>query len=440
MKRILTTTALVALTSLPLHAESHANAAGDMKGQVMAGDQEYRASDLMGATVYMPAEGDAANIDDMTMNEVPEGWTEIGTVEDIFVGEGGEVATVVMDPNDETATDRDKIGVEAASITFKKSEDGETVYVVYTGDAVTLQDAQEFDEAAVTGEGQMSASEMSLDDDKMADDAKADMTSDRDADMDRMADAAMEQNGLTIRAADLSGRAVYIPGDGVSADDIEDEMTDAADDWERVGEIGSVILSRDGQIKSITLDAGGFLGMGEKEVETSMDELRFVRDSDEDADDAYFVVYTGDPAKLEEQDIFDRDRAEEDGNWVMTPDYAEETRMDDDRETMRENDLTTAMDADQMAKLTADDLEGQTVYGSDGESIGEVDELVLGDQGEISEVVVDVGGFLGIGEKPVALPFSDLQISQDPDDMNAIKVSTRHTQEELEAMESWEEQ
>ena len=37
---------------------------------------------------------------------------------------------------------------------------------------------------------------------------------------------------------------------------------------------------------------------------------------------------------------------------------------------------------------------------------------LLTDDGQITDVVVDVGGFLGIGEKPVAMTLTDLDILQ----------------------------
>jgi len=43
------------------------------------------------------------------------------------------------------------------------------------------------------------------------------------------------------------------------------------------------------------------------------------------------------------------------------------------------------------------------------DSIGKIDDLVIGTDGRISHAVLGVGGFLGIGEKNVALPLSDIK-------------------------------
>jgi sporulation protein YlmC with PRC-barrel domain len=54
-------------------------------------------------------------------------------------------------------------------------------------------------------------------------------------------------------------------------------------------------------------------------------------------------------------------------------------------------------------------LMGIDVYGSDNQKIGDVDEVLVDRQGKIHGLVVGVGGFLGIGEKSVAIPFDQIQ-------------------------------
>src|SRR5690349_14011312 len=54
----------------------------------------------------------------------------------------------------------------------------------------------------------------------------------------------------------------------------------------------------------------------------------------------------------------------------------------------------------------ASKLIGVNVYGSDNQRIGDINEVLVDRQGNADAVVVGVGGFLGIGEKNVALPFS----------------------------------
>ena len=47
-----------------------------------------------------------------------------------------------------------------------------------------------------------------------------------------------------------------------------------------------------------------------------------------------------------------------------------------------------------------------------GEDIGEVNDLLITRDGRVANVVVDVGGFLGMGEKHVTQPFQSLKMDQ----------------------------
>jgi len=54
-------------------------------------------------------------------------------------------------------------------------------------------------------------------------------------------------------------------------------------------------------------------------------------------------------------------------------------------------------------------LIGIDVYGADNQKIGDIDEVLVDRQGKIHGLVVGVGGFLGIGQKDVAIPFDQVQ-------------------------------
>ena len=51
---------------------------------------------------------------------------------------------------------------------------------------------------------------------------------------------------------------------------------------------------------------------------------------------------------------------------------------------------------------------GQPVFNVAGETIGDINDLVFNRKGQISTVVIGVGGFLSIGEKGVGVPYSAL--------------------------------
>ena len=68
--------------------------------------------------------------------------------------------------------------------------------------------------------------------------------------------------------------------------------------------------------------------------------------------------------------------------------------------------LMTQMPPDMMR---GSDLRGMDVYGTDNQKIGDIDEVIVDRQGKNHAVVVGVGGFLGIGEKDVAIPFDQVR-------------------------------
>jgi len=317
-----------------------------------------------------------------------------------------------------------------------------------------------------------------------------------------------------LSADTLIGKRIYIPG-GSGDDELSlTDLTDAPDSWEDAGEVGDVVIGQDGQVQSVIADIGGFLGVGEREVALTMDNLRFAPDRDEEGE--YFVVYSGDSARLEEKESFEQDDAGQeswllsmgqDGNRdaadsgegddmaagssaegdamttegaedetmtaegaesdamksesaegeTMTAEGTEGDTMKSDKatagdrmaaegsgdgenaygtaETAAAQDGDAALAPEERAALVADDLEGQPVMGPDGDQIGEVSALVLNDGGDVDRVVIDVGGFLGIGEKPVAIPFDDIEIARAEGDN--LRLTTEHSESALEQMERW---
>jgi hypothetical protein len=59
------------------------------------------------------------------------------------------------------------------------------------------------------------------------------------------------------------------------------------------------------------------------------------------------------------------------------------------------------------------DLVGATVYNDSGASIGTIETLLITGQGQVSQAIISVGGFLGIGNKLVEEPFVHLELKQD---------------------------
>ncbi len=79
----------------------------------------------------------------------------------------------------------------------------------------------------------------------------------------------------------------------------------------------------------------------------------------------------------------------------------------------------------------ASKLIGQPVRNAANETIGDINELMIDSGGKVSAVIIGVGGFLGLGEKHVALPLDQLSFSRDAN--NNIVVNAKVTKETLQA-------
>ena len=309
-------------------------------------------------------------------------------------------------------------------------------------------------------------------------------TTDPAATTGAMATPTYMSGNMEISADKLIGMNVYMQNpDRAAAAPVDPAVGVASvqDNWDDVGNIGDVLVSADGQVNSIVVDVGGFLGMGERKIDVAMDQLQFVPDTANNGE--FFVVYTGDRAQLEGAAPFDQSAMTDRGLTPFTPmsnanadatattgtaatgaaatdtaatgaaatDTAatgtaatgtaatgtaatgttpatDPTMMRPDRSGLTTVDATT---------LTADDLKGARVYGTDEQWVGEISELVLADDGTISDAVVDVGGWLGIGERPVALKFSDLDVRRDANSNN-IAIYVDYTEDQLKAMPEYQ--
>ncbi|MCJ8510279.1 PRC-barrel domain-containing protein [Rhizobium lemnae] len=82
-------------------------------------------------------------------------------------------------------------------------------------------------------------------------------------------------------------------------------------------------------------------------------------------------------------------------------------------------------------QISANDYIGKAIYNAENNSIGDVNDLILEENGGIVAAVVGVGGFLGIGEKDVAVPMSKLTMSRDEN--NNVRLTTTETADSLKA-------
>ena len=94
---------------------------------------------------------------------------------------------------------------------------------------------------------------------------------------------------------------------------------------------------------------------------------------------------------------------------------------------------TTANRADegiQNDQIRASKMIGSSVYDVQNRNIGKVRDLVLDKDGKIAAVVVDVGTFLGMGGKTVAVQLSDLKTDNN-------RLTLNRTKEQLKQMANY---
>jgi len=90
--------------------------------------------------------------------------------------------------------------------------------------------------------------------------------------------------------------------------------------------------------------------------------------------------------------------------------------------------LTIALTT-QSGELRAGQMIGSTVYDVQNRNIGSIKDIVLDRDGKVTAVVVDVGAFLGVGGKYVAVGLNDLKTDND-------RLTLNRSKEQLEAAPS----
>jgi sporulation protein YlmC with PRC-barrel domain len=267
----------------------------------------------------------------------------------------------------------------------------------------------------------------------------------------------------------------------------ESVYNSTAEDAQHIGDVNDIVVGADGNIEFVVVGVGGFLGIGEKEVAIDFAELDWAeRDGDR------WLVAPTTKEQLEQQAAFDRSAYEPDVPVAATdpaapglapatdttaqapaeptPDTTAEAPADPASDTTAEAPADPAP-ADQMAQTPADpaapaaggstdttttaaidkstlkempatevraeEMVGTTVYGSDDANVGEIGDVLLSGDGKVDAYIVDVGGFLGVGEKEVAIGSDNLSFMVD-DDGNKY-LYTSFSKEQLDAAPAYDE-
>jgi hypothetical protein len=88
------------------------------------------------------------------------------------------------------------------------------------------------------------------------------------------------------------------------------------------------------------------------------------------------------------------------------------------------------------ADYRASKLIGTSVKNDANETIGSINEILLSNDGKVAAVIIGVGGFLGMGEREVAVSYPSLRISHDTNGKTVVMMPTA-TKDSLKAAPEW---
>lgn len=75
--------------------------------------------------------------------------------------------------------------------------------------------------------------------------------------------------------------------------------------------------------------------------------------------------------------------------------------------------------------LTVTDWYKQDVYDPNNNKIGQISDVLVDKSGKVSTLIIGVGGFLGAGEKEVAVPFEEVQATTKDNKVHLVMNTTK---------------
>lgn len=258
----------------------------------------------------------------------------------------------------------------------------------------------------------------------------------------------------------------------------ESVFNSTGNDAVSIGEVNDIVIGANGEIESVVIGVGGFLGIGEKNVALKYSEVDW---AEKDGDRWLLVPTTKE--QLEAQAEFDRrgydpapaavsatEPAPATDTTATAPAPSTETDTTatapaapaddstaaapaapaDDKTAAAPSDstatgtdptATAAIDKSALTEVPAgelrsEDLIGTTVYGADDQNIGEIGDVVMSQDGKVDAIIIDVGGFLGVGEKEVAVGMDNLAFMADKDGNKYLY--TAFSKEQLDAQPTYD--
>jgi sporulation protein YlmC with PRC-barrel domain len=96
---------------------------------------------------------------------------------------------------------------------------------------------------------------------------------------------------------------------------------------------------------------------------------------------------------------------------------------------------SAAMHQLQPGQIRGSEMIGSSVYDAQNRDIGKIKDVILDHQGRVDSVVIDVGAFLGMGGKYVAVPMRDLKTANEN---GKVRWKTDMTKEQLQQAQAFD--
>ncbi|UVK41978.1 PRC-barrel domain-containing protein [Mesorhizobium sp. AR07] len=213
-----------------------------------------------------------------------------------------------------------------------------------------------------------------------------------------------------------------------------DVYDSAADNAQKIGDVKDIVLTKDGKAKYIIIGVGGFLGLGEKNVAYDFSKAEWV----EKKGDRWLVAKTTKEDLQAQKDfdlkVYDTASASNSNNVAATA-KNQPAAATTDKTTTAAIDKSSLTEMP-MDKISTKDFIGTNVYGADDAKVGEIGDVVMTGDKKVDAVIVNVGGFLGMGEKQVAMGLEKLKFMSDKDGNRYLY--TNFTKAQLEAQTAYD--
>jgi sporulation protein YlmC with PRC-barrel domain len=195
---------------------------------------------------------------------------------------------------------------------------------------------------------------------------------------------------------------------------------------EKIGDVESVILNKDGTVRSVIVGVGGFLGLGSKSVAIDWGKLTV-------ADNGERVTAGLTKEELQALPEYKYPENQKSGTVFSSDETVTGTGSTTAQSDATSPESTTAPAAGTpVTTLRAKDVIGLNVRTRNDENVGEISDIVMTKEGAADGVVVDIGAFLGVGAKPVMLGWDSLQMMTDKN--GKLVAVANLTREQLQQM------